>query len=123
MIVKLRDLSKFEEFFSEVLNSGITEVESVKFETSNLREMKDKAREMAMKAAQEKATAMAGAIGQTIGKAISILEVQNENRGYSMSNISANSTSAVGSFTQSVATFAPGSIKVEASVKVSFLLN
>lgn len=123
VIVKLRDLSKFEEFFSEILNSGITEVNSVKFETSNLREMKDKAREMAMKAAQEKAAAMAGAIGQTIGKAISVVEVENTNRGYSMSNISANTTSAVGSFVQSVATFAPGSIKVEASVKVSFLLN
>ncbi len=130
IIVKLKDISKFEEFFSEVLKSGITEVDSVRFETSKLRELKDQARELAMKAAFEKATAMAGAIGQKIGKAISIVEVENVNRGYSFSGLNSNTTvsnfrTESGNFSQSesVATFAPGAIKVEASVKVSFLLN
>lgn len=124
VIVKLKDIKRFEEFFSEVLKSGITEVDSVKFQTSNLRELKDKARE-AMKAAYEKATAMAGAIGQSIGKAISIVEVENVNRGYTLDGASSNTVSIGNNFTQneSVATFAPGAIKVEASVKVSFVLN
>ena len=72
--VRLTDLSRFEEFFAEVLQTGVSAVSSVKFETSKLRENKDKAREMAMKAAKEKAIAMAAAVNQTIGRAIKITE-------------------------------------------------
>ena len=129
--VRLKNISRFEEFFSEVLKTGITEVNSVKFETSKLRENKDKARDMAMKAAREKAVAMAGAIGQNVGKALKITEgtIANQNyssNNYSLNGVSANSTS-VGvnfstSFSESLATFAPGAIKVEAQVTVRFLL-
>lgn len=127
VIVKLTDIPKFEQFFSEVLKTGITEVNSVKFETTKLRENKDKAREMAMIAAKEKATEMTKAIGQTIGKAIRITEGTVSKSNYSISGLSANSTSNIssssGTFSSSVATFAPGAIKVEASVTVIFLLN
>ncbi len=129
VIVTLRDISKFERFFSEVLNVGITEINSVRFQTSKLRELKDKARELAMKAAYEKAKAMTGAIGQTIGKAISVVEGTLVNRGYTLSGIDSNSqmnvVSTSGNFSrsESMATFAPGAIKVEASVKIRFLLN
>ena len=92
VIVRLKDITKFEEFFSEVLKTGITEVDSVKFETSKLRELKDKARELAMKAAFEKATAMAGAIGQKIGKAISVVEVENTNPRYISGGVLSNTT-------------------------------
>jgi uncharacterized protein YggE len=125
--VRLTDISKFEEFFGEILNTGITEVSSVKFETSKLRENKDKARDLAMKAAREKAVALAGAIDQTIGKAIKITEGSISNPIYSnlsanaMSNIRANGTGVAVS--EALATFAPGSIKVEATVTVVFILN
>jgi len=122
VIVKLTDISRFEEFFAESLKTGITEVDSVKFETSKLRENKDKARDLAMKAAREKATAMSAAIGQTIGKAVRITEGVMDNRTYN-SNITTNSISVGGSFSESLATFAPGAIKIEAQVTVSFLLN
>ena len=120
--VRLTDLSRFEEFFAEVLKTGVSGVNSVKFETSKLRENKDKAREMAMKAAKEKATAMAAAVGQTIGRAIKITEA---NVGGQFANYSANSnvTGTAGVFTESLVTFAPGAIKIEAQVTVSFLLN
>lgn len=123
--VRLRNISRFEEFFSEVLKTGITEVDSVKFETSKLRENKDLARDMAMKAAREKAAAMAASIGQNIGKAVRITEGNVVNQSYSSNNFSVNSniTRQVGDFSESVATFAPGAIKVEAQVTVSFLLN
>ncbi|MEP6922892.1 MAG: SIMPL domain-containing protein [Pyrinomonadaceae bacterium] len=124
VIVRLTDINRFEEFFAEVLKAGISELNSVKFETSNLRENKDKARAMAMKAAQEKAVALAGAINQTIGKAIKIIEAGAASPSYGyMANATSNSVSTSGSFSESVATFAPGTIKVEAQVTVSFLLN
>jgi uncharacterized protein YggE len=131
IIIKLKDIAKFEEFFSEVLKSGITKVKNVNFETSKLRKLKDEARELAMKAAQEKATAMAGAIGQAIGKAVSVTEGDNINRGYS-TRIDSNITTEVfdalpsgTSFSELLAgkAFAPGAIKVEATVTVSFILR
>lgn len=124
MIVKLTAISRFEEFFAEALKTGITEVNSVKFETSKLRENKDKVRDLAIKAAQEKAVAMAASVGQTIGKAIRITEGNTANQNYSYSaNVTSNAVSVGGSFSEGVATFAPGAIKVEAQVTVSFLLN
>lgn len=120
--VKLTDLNRFEEFFAESLKTGITEVDDVTFQTSKLRENKDKARDMAMKAAREKASAMAGSVGQGIGKAIKIAEGSISNRYY---GANANNTMimAGATTTSNVATFAPGSIKVEAEVTVSFVLN
>ncbi len=123
IIVRLRDITKFEDFFNETLKTGLTEVNSVNFETSKLREVKDQARDMAMKAAKEKATAMAGSIGQTIGKAVKITEGTVSNQYYS--NISSNITrqASVVTVTENLATFSPGTIKVEAEVTVGFLLN
>ncbi len=123
VIVRLTDISRFEEFFSEALKSGITGIDSVKFETSKLRENRDKAREMAMKAAREKASAMAGAVSQSIGKAIRIIEGVNANRDYSSNASNSNAFNTSGTFSESVATFAPGAIKIEAQVTVSFALN
>jgi uncharacterized protein YggE len=120
IIVKLTDISRFEEFFAEALKTGITEVNNVKFETSKLRENKDKARDLAMKAAREKAVAMTASVGQTIGKAVRIIEGIANNQNYGLSS---NNNLSFGSFTESVATFAPGAIKVEAQVTISFLLN
>lgn len=117
--VRLTDISRFEEFFGEILKTGITEVDSVSFETSRLRENKDKARDLAMKAAREKAVALAGAIGQTIGKAIKITEV--EPRGYNAN--SANTVVRSATVSETLATFAPGAIKISSEVSVIFLLN
>jgi len=121
--VRLTDLSRFEEFFAEVLQTGATAVNSVRFETSRLRENKDKAREMAMKAAKEKATAMAAAIGQNIGRAIKITEGTVGGQPYMNYAANSNSVGTTGSFTESLVTFAPGAIKIEAQVTVSFQLN
>jgi uncharacterized protein YggE len=119
--VRLTDISRFEDFFAEVLKTGLSEVRNVKFETSKLRENKDKARDLAMKAAKEKATAMTAALGQTIGKAIKVTEGNMGSQ--PLANFGANSMGTAGGFTESLVTFAPGAIKVEAQVTVSFQLN
>lgn len=124
VIVKLTELGRFEEFFTESLKTGISQVDGVTFQTSKLRENKDKARDLAMKAAREKATAMTGSIGQGIGKAVKIVEVSAGSRyGANISNNYIMDGVGGGTTTANVATFAPGSIKVEAEVTVSFLLN
>lgn len=121
--VKLTDLSRFDAFFAEVLQTGLTSVNSVSYQTSKLRENKDMARDMAMKAAKEKATAMAAAVGQNIGRAIKVTE--GNLGGASLNNYALNSNSSrmTGGFSEPLVTFAPGAIKVEAQVTVSFQLN
>lgn len=125
VIIKLTDLTRFEELFSEVLKFGVSRVKNVDFQTSQIRQHKDRAREMAMKAAREKAVALSAAINQTIGKAIKIEEQAGENRdGYLSNNTTLNGSSASGSFSDNeLATFAPGLIKIRAQVTVLFSLN
>lgn len=123
--VRLTEIVRFEEFFSEVLKTGLSEVKNVYFETSKLREHRDNAREQAMKAAKEKATAMAAAIGQTIGKAVIITEHTPSHSSFSpqqnvmnFSGVSGGASNFEGS-----ETFAPGAIKVNAQVTVTFVLQ
>jgi len=107
-------------------------VSDLSFRAADLRKYMDKARTMAMKAAQEKAVALAGEVGQRIGKAIDITEV-----GLSVSsaygddsgdNYRSNSTGSVSeaierSLSDTESTLAPGMISVTARVKIVFELN
>jgi hypothetical protein len=121
IVVRLKDLSKFEEFFSEIVKIGVTEIGSVSFESSELRKHKDQARAMAMRAAREKAGALAKEIGQTVGKALSIEEKDIDGYRTPNANYSSNSYSVSGDESDAE-TFAVGTITVRAQVEVSFLL-
>ncbi len=132
--IKLTKLEQFDAMFNDILATTPTEIDDVKFETSRLIELRVQAREMAMKAAHEKAKSMTAAIGQTVGKAIKINEGTASDKYYSNSNLNSNSNvfmpdgSPLGSTARvltssNLATFSAGSISVEASVTVVFLLN
>lgn len=127
--IRLTDLLRFQDFLDALLKTGISEVDSVKFESSALRKYKDMARDNAMKAALEKATAMAAAIGQKLGKAIFVKEGKLTNEILYNSNASANTVGRIGSGStvvpsrQTLATFSPGAISISAEVSVVFLLN
>lgn len=128
LVFTLRDVSQAENLLSEVMESGISRINSLRFQTSQLRKFKDQARAMAIKAAQEKATAMTAEIGQKIGKAYSIEEEVPPpvNTAYqnSFANLSANTTTFEGGdTTASEGTLALGLIKVNARVTVRFVLN
>lgn len=118
VIIVLKDFSQFDTLLSEVVKLGVTRVKDVSFQTSEIRKHKDQARLLAIRAAREKAMAMAQEIGQTIGKAHSIQEegVSNyDNR---------NATSVIGaSYSESESSIAPGQISVTARVVVSFELK
>ncbi len=74
VVVTLRDISKFEGFYADVLGTGVNYVHGIQFRTTQLRAHRDKARDLAIKAAREKAEAMAAALGQNIGQPTSIIE-------------------------------------------------
>lgn len=120
--IVLRDVSKAEALLSDIFGTGITHISGVSFRSTQNRKYKDQARAMAMKAAQEKASALAREIGQTIGKAYSITEEGFANPRGAMNN--ANFSSGVsGSDSDAEGTIALGQISITARVTVSFELK
>ena len=120
--VILRDISRFDSLLSDVLKAGVTRLGNVEFRDSKIRQHKDQARAMAMKAAQEKAGLLAREIGQSIGPAYSITEGTPTYD--STSNISQNRIAGLASPSEreSESAIAPGSISVTAQVTVRFRL-
>ncbi len=74
LIVKVNDTGKVEELLSRVLQAGVNYIQGVNFQTTALRKHRDQARELALKAAREKAEAMARALGQSVGAPVQITE-------------------------------------------------
>ena len=122
VIIKLKDLQKFEAFFSDLLTTGVTEVRSVYFQSSEFQKHKRDTRGLAMRVARRKASEMASAIGQSIGKAVMI----DENGGrFTNANITANYIGALSTVPRggAAATFSPGTITIRSQVNVKFLLK
>ncbi len=129
--VKITDLTKFEQALTGALQSGVTSVESVQFSTTELRKHRDAARDMAVKAAKEKADAAAAVLGQKVGKPITVSLNNNwiyhsyynspRNMGF---NVQAqNMKSMEDSSTGQGASISPGQIKVEAQADITFALE
>jgi uncharacterized protein YggE len=123
LVFTLRDVSRAEEMLSEILESGITRINGVRFQTSQLRKYRDQARASAIRAAQEKATALTAEIGQKIGKAYSIEEETTPSRSlYSQNSMANNTTTSGDDAASSEGTLSLGQIKVSARVTVRFEL-
>jgi uncharacterized protein YggE len=75
--VTLTDVSQFEDLLTGVLDAGANYVHGIQFRTTELRKYRDEARALAIRAAREKAAALAGELDQAIGKPWSIREEQS----------------------------------------------
>lgn len=132
LVVTLREVPRFEAFLTAALKAGAEHVHGVTFQTSALRKHRDEARLLAIQAAQEKATALAGALGQRVGKPRSIQEGQGGfwssygswwGRG-GMQNLSQNVVSLAGPASASPeGSLSPGTLSIRASVTVTFDLE
>jgi uncharacterized protein len=78
LIITLKDISKFNELYSNLIIAGATKVEDVQFQTTELRKYRDEARVAAIKAASEKASLLAGELGAKAGKPLGIQERSND---------------------------------------------
>jgi len=140
ILILLRDISRFDGFLSEVVKAGITDLSDLSFRATNLRKYMDQARSKAITAAKEKANALAGELGQRVGKAVNITEVglsvssaygedsQDNSRSNYLSNGISNFSGSISesierSISDNQSTLAPGMIAVTARVKVVFELN
>jgi len=72
--VTLRDIKTVNKVISAALNAGANQVINVEFYLSDLRKYRDQARELAMKAAKEKANDLASAAGAETGCVMNINE-------------------------------------------------
>ena len=77
LVITLRDLEKFEDLLADALEAGVNYVHGIQFRTTELRKHRDEARALAIKAAKEKAVALAGELGQEVGDPKMISEVQS----------------------------------------------
>jgi uncharacterized protein len=136
LVVTLRDVSKFTPLMTAVLQGGVEFIHGVDFQTSQLRQHRDEARVLAVKAAKEKATAMAAELGQKVGRPQSIQEGYAGwsssygrwwGRGYAQNNSQNVSQNVVQSSTSSSenqnGALAPGALSVRASVNITFELE
>jgi uncharacterized protein YggE len=131
--VKLTDVGKFDGVLTGLITNGVNIVQGIDFRTTELRKYKDQARAMAIRAAKEKAEAMAGELGLKVGKPFSITVndaggwLSWGGRGFGgyngLQNLSQNAAANGGGADENGATFAAGQISVSASVNVSFLIQ
>jgi uncharacterized protein len=117
--ITLRDLSKYEPLMTKLLEAGINRVNGINFGVSETRKYRDEARSKAIRAAKEKAVAMAADLGQTVGKPWDI----SEEGGWNSYQYAANSFSTEKTRETDESTIAPGQLTIRASIKVSFQLD
>lgn len=74
VVVTLTDESKLEELITRIIKSGISYIHGIQFQVEDYKKYREEARVMALKAAREKAIAMAGVLDQNIGRPYNITE-------------------------------------------------
>ena len=130
IVITLKDISKFDDLLTSVIDADVNYVHRIQFRTTELRKYRDEARALAIKAAQEKANALAGELGQSVGKPRTIHEEQADwwswynswwgaGWGNNMSQNVIQEAGGSSSITDD-GTIAPGQITVNARVSVSF---
>lgn len=129
--IRLRKLADFEKVLLGVMKRGANHVNGIEFRTTELRKHRDAARLMAVRAAREKAQALAGELGAKVGKVQSI----SENTWGGWNNWGGGMRSRVQNMSQNAmqvagdgggageSGLAVGQITVSATVNVSFLLD
>ncbi len=132
IVITLKDTAQFEGLLTDVLDAGVNYVHGIQFRTTELRTHKDQARALAIRAAQEKATALAEELGQSIGDPHTIQENHsgwwspyNAWWGYRWGNSMAQNViqEVGGGSTTAEESIALGQITVNAKVTVSFELK
>jgi uncharacterized protein YggE len=132
VVATLRDMSRFEDLLTAVLKVGANFIHGVDFQTTQLRKHRDAARALAITAAREKAVALAGSLAQKVGKPLTIREDHagwwsyydrwwGTRYGHGMSQNVVQVAQDGGSAPEGP--FAPGTIRVKASVTTTFELH
>ncbi len=135
--IRLTAVGNFDGLLAGLITNGVNNVQGIDFRTTELRKYKDQARAMAIRAAKEKAEAMAAELGVKVGKPSNI--TVNDSGGWTRwpgergvyggggfggfnaaQNVAENNGAVAG---ENGPSFAAGQISISASVTVSFLIQ
>jgi uncharacterized protein len=124
--IRERDLKRFDEFLTKLVTSAQADL-NFSFESSRMIDLRKETRLKAIAAAKEKAAALCGALGATLGKVITI-EEGGEPWGGSYANRGMENTISIDETALRAAdiaggTFAPGSVEVRISVRTTFAIE
>jgi len=118
--LKITDLAKYETISAGLIERGINQINNIEFASSKIKEHEAEARNLAIKSAKEKATAMASQMDQKIGKAYYINEDMQPvipfQRYGAMKAMDMQESGG------NEPTIAPGEIEIKGRVTVSFVL-
>ena len=115
--IVIRDVKKFESVYKGMLQLGVNRIDGVQFRTTQLRKFRDEARTQAVRAAKEKATAMAKELGVEISGVKLISEQSSQNDPFRSNAMQV--AIPVGGESSSTG----GEIAITASVRVVFLIS
>jgi len=74
LVVNLTEADKLEGVVTRVLQAGVNYIHGIDFQTTEFKKYREQARELALKAAKEKAEKMAAVLGQSVGSPVQISE-------------------------------------------------
>ena len=118
--ISIKELDQFEAIYRGIIERGVNDVGGVQFLTSELRKHRDEARLKAVRAAREKALAMAQELGARLASVQSI----SEDHSSRFSNfLGQNTISVANSIDDAGNRVAAGMIEIKASVRVVFRLG
>ncbi len=122
VILTLTDLSKYEDLMTNSLKAGVNRVDGINFFVADPTKFREQARLQALRAAREKAKAMAAELGQTIGKP---WEISEESTNVGFGGLAPNDLAYDRKLPiqQDGSTIAGGETVIQASVQVRFLLE
>jgi uncharacterized protein YggE len=131
VVLTLRELATFEPLLAACLDTGANQVRGIQFATSELRKHRDAARALAIKAAREKASALAAELGLTIGTPRTVTESGGRCWSFYGSYSGARSPAMSQNVVQAASsgageggeTTAPGTVNVSATVAITFDLE
>ena len=118
--ITLKDLKDYEKIMKGLLENGLNRIDGIQFKSSEMEKYEKEARKLAVLDAQNRAKELAQPLGQEIGKAIAINEMDYNNFQpvYRM-NDAVEMSAAKGS----QQTIAPGELEIKIKVNVAFELK
>lgn len=133
LVVTLNKTERLEELITKVLDAGVTHIHGIDFQTTEFKRHRERARELALLAAKEKAEKMTAVLGQKIGMPLQITDSGSPSWYYSswsgwgygrQGGMSQNAVQNIaGDGPAASETVALGKIGIRANVQVVFALQ
>ena len=118
--IRLKDLKDYEKIMKGLLENGLNRIDGIQFKSSEMEKYEKEARKLAVLDAQNRARELAQPLGQDIGKAVSISEMDyNSFQPVYRMDEAVEMSAAKGS----QQTIAPGELEIKIKVNVGFELK